>query len=102
MGSIQWSAPEVLMGQEASKEADIFALAMVMVEGCHERYTTSQSYLPLLSINAGLQRDHAVWQCVGCTSDPLHNTGQASTATNTSRCLKGIVGIDRTVLGRTS
>lgn len=47
MGSIQWSAPEILTGQVPSKEADIFALAMVIVEGCHKRFTKPSPCLPL-------------------------------------------------------
>ena len=34
-GGNQWSAPEVLEGGAASKEADIFSLAMVMIEVLH-------------------------------------------------------------------
>lgn len=94
MGSIQWSAPEILMGEEASKAADVFSLAMVMVEGCHERFTMSQSCLLLFFINAGLQWDHAIWQHAGYSGNSHHNTRQASAATDPPRCLKGIVGID--------
>lgn len=36
MEIMRWSAPEILTGGKASKAADIFALAMVMVEECHE------------------------------------------------------------------
>ena len=52
--NIQWSAPEILMGEGASKATDVFALAMVMVEGRYKRLIISQSYLLLLFINAGL------------------------------------------------
>ena len=34
-GSIQWSAPEVLEGGAPSKKADVFSLAMVMIEARH-------------------------------------------------------------------
>ena len=33
--TIQWAAPEVLNKWEYSKKADIFSLAMVMIEVCH-------------------------------------------------------------------
>ena len=31
----QWSAPEILRGEATSKEADIFSLAMVIIEVLH-------------------------------------------------------------------
>ena len=36
VGGVQWSAPEVLNGGAPSKEADVFSLAMVMVEARHK------------------------------------------------------------------
>ena len=33
--TMQWAAPEVLIKEEYSKKADIFSLAMVVIEVCH-------------------------------------------------------------------
>ena len=102
VGGIQWSAPEILMGEAASKASDIFSFAMVMVEGCHERFTMSQSCLLLLFINVGLQRDDTIWQYARYSGNPRHNKRETSTATDAPRPLTGVVEIDRTVLGQTS
>ena len=38
--TVRWAAPEILDKERHSKEADIFSLAMVMIEVCHVLSTT--------------------------------------------------------------
>ena len=42
VGSMRWSAPEVLKGQAPSKKTDIYSFAMVMIEVRRRRSTICQ------------------------------------------------------------
>lgn len=44
MYSIQWAAPEILKGEISSKETDVFAFAMVIIE-VHHRWSTMCEFL---------------------------------------------------------
>ena len=41
--SIRWAAPEALLGEVHSKEVDIFAFAMVVIEVCHDGFITCRT-----------------------------------------------------------
>ena len=52
MHSVQWAAPEILAGGISSKETDVFAFAMIIIEVHHERSTTLRFFLTVASFRS--------------------------------------------------
>ena len=61
-GTPRWTAPEVLDEGPYSKEADIFSLAMVMIEVRHGRPTVQNFGPPSFRTDTGIHwRDSVQW-----------------------------------------
>ena len=51
--TVRWSAPEILLGERASKEADVFSFGMVIIEVRDDRPAPCQPTDPLMKIFTG-------------------------------------------------
>jgi len=97
----QWAAPEVLLEGTLSKEGDMFAFAMVMIEVRHVRsvHRMRGFDLPLLCINAGIHWVSSIHWLQTCQSYAGNHGRQAPAKADTSNFHGGFMDIDATLLG---
>ena len=95
----RWTAPEILNEKGAqSKEADVFAFAMVMIEVSHKWEFSSGLRLLPSRIITGVHRRCSFCPQPACSRYYSYYEGYASHTTNSPRVHGRAVGVDATLL----
>ena len=99
--TLRWTAPEVMNGGKYSREADIFSLAMVMIEVRHWRLTVhgALAYRRFVSIHADILPGDSFQGCFVVHGHVGDNAGKAPTTADISDFHGKSVDADATLLG---
>ena len=80
---MRWAAPEILKGNEHSKEADVFSFAMIMIEVRRKWVDLVGPQLTVISDVTGIHRHGPLQRPLEYSDHPVGNRRQTSTETNT-------------------
>ena len=98
--TVRWTAPEVLNGARFSKEADIFSLAMVMIEVRHGLYIAcgALTYCRRFTSMSGIHSRGSFQWVFTTHGHAFNNKRRAPPAAGTSRTHGKFVDVNATVL----
>jgi len=98
--TLQWTAPEVLLGEKRSTEADVYSFAMVMIEVRRGQFIIcTENWLTAFHPNAGVHWCSSIHWFIIFHGFGRHQGGQASAAANRSNLHGRFMGVDATLLG---
>ena len=80
---MRWAAPELLNKGAYSEKADVYSLALVMIEVCHTEYLVQGQGLPSFYADTDIYRRDSVRRPFGFQCCGRNSTGRASPTAET-------------------